>query len=510
MTDRLHSFTLGDVVRENARWLPDTEAIVCGDDRLTYPEIDARTTKLANVLRDLGVEPGDRVAWLGLNCHRLFEFIFACSKAGAVAAPLNWRLSSAETAAILEDIRPKVIIGSSRPEFDEVNANARAVLPSAGWLSYDDGSYEAALENASSVDPAQDDDDEAGVLIIMTAAFAGKPKAAVLTSRGIVQQDLMLGAVGGVKPMTETYLSSGPMFHIGVLLKAFALFHWGGLNVMIPRVDAEEVCRLIDREHCTSAFVFGPTIKEMAELNADGRYDLHSLNDVLGGTPPPELDEAWYSMTSCPRPGSQPRGAVGYGTSETVGMITYEGRLPVGTGTFGRPGPAMAVRIVDPDGAEVPVGQIGEVVARGPQVMVGYLGLEPMDPQGWRWTGDLGRREADGSFTFLGPNQEMIKTGMENVYPVEVENALKEHPAVKDACVIGVPDPVWGHSVRAVVELADGGPVEPDELIEFVRDRIASYKKPKSVVIVDVLPRSGPFVDRPAVKGKYGEGETWQ
>lgn len=290
MTDRLHSFTLGDVVRENARWLPDTEAIVCGDDRLTYPEIETRTTKLANVLRDLGVEPGDRVAWLGLNCHRLFEFIFACSKAGAVAAPLNWRLSSVETAAILEDIRPKVIIGSSRPEFDEVNANARAVLPSAGWLSYDDGSYEQALDAASSVDPAQDDDDEAGVLIIMTAAFAGKPKAAVLTSRGIVQQDLMLGAVGGVKPMTETYLSSGPMFHIGVLLKAFALFHWGGLNVMIPRVDAEEVCRLIDREHCTSAFVFGPTIKEMAELNADGRYDLHSLNDVLGGTPPPELD----------------------------------------------------------------------------------------------------------------------------------------------------------------------------------------------------------------------------
>ena len=134
----------------------------------------------------------------------------------------------------------------------------------------------------------------------------------------------------------------------------------------------------------------------------------------------------WYSMTSCPRPGTEPRGAVGYGTSETVGMMTYEGRLPVGTGTFGRPGPAMAVRIVDPDGAEVPVGQIGEIVARGPQAMTGYLGLEPMDPQGWRWTGDLGRREADGSFTFLGPNQEMIKTGMENVYPVEVENALKE------------------------------------------------------------------------------------
>jgi acyl-CoA synthetase (AMP-forming)/AMP-acid ligase II len=509
MTDRLHSFTLGDVVRENARWLPDVEAIVCGDDRLTYRTIDVRTTKLANVLRSMGVGRGDRVAWLGLNCHRLFEFVFACSKAGAIAAPLNWRLSPVETAAVLEDIEPKVIIGSSRPEFADVNDNARSALPSAGWLSYDDGSYEEALDGASSDDPAEDDDDQAGALIIMTAAFAGRPKAAVLTSRGIVQQNLMLGAVGGVKPMAETYLSSGPMFHIGVLLKAFALFQWGGRNVMIPRVDAAEVCRLIDRERCTSAFVFGPTIKEMAELNADGRYDLHSLNDVLGGTPPPELADAWYSMTSCPLPGTQPRGAVGYGTSETVGMITYEGRLPVGTGTFGRPGPAMAVRIVDPDGAEVPAGQIGEIVARGPQVMAGYLGLEPMDAGGWRWTGDLGRREEDGSFTFLGPNQEMIKTGMENVYPVEVENALKEHAAVQDACVIGVPDPVWGHSVRAVVQLVDGTSAEADELVDFVRDRIASYKKPKSVVVVDALPRTGPFVDRAAVKKEYGEGETW-
>src|SRR5260370_359297 len=126
-----------------------------------------------------------------------------------------------------------------------------------------------------------------------------------------------------------------------------------------------------------------------------------------------------------------PRGAVGYGTSETVGMVTYEGRLPVGLGSFGRASPAMAIRIVGPDGVEVATGGIGEIVMRGPQVLTGYLNDEPMDTTGWRRTGDLGSREVDGSFSFLGPNQEMIKTGMENVYPVEVENALKQHPAIR-------------------------------------------------------------------------------
>jgi acyl-CoA synthetase (AMP-forming)/AMP-acid ligase II len=320
-------------------------------------------------------------------------------------------------------------------------------------------------------------------------------------------QDLVLAGVGLVEPGREVYLGAGPMFHIGVLLKTFSIFHWGGTNVVIARTDADEICRLVAEERCTSAYVFPPTMRQMVELARAGGVDLSSLRDTVGGVPPEDLADEWYALTSCTPP--EQRGAVGYGTSETVGMVTFEGRLPRGTGPFGRTSPAVALRIVDPEGVEVPPGEIGEMVVRGPQVMAGYHGFEPMDPDGWRHTGDLGRREPDGSITFLGPNQDMIKSAMENIYPVEVENALRQHDAVKDACVIGVPDPDFGQAVLAVVERAPGAEVAGDELIEFVRERIASYKKPRQVVFVDELPRAGFFVDRAAVKAAHGAEITW-
>jgi long-chain acyl-CoA synthetase len=183
-------------------------------------------------------------------------------------------------------------------------------------------------------------------------------------------------------------------------------------------------------------------------------------------------------------------------------MVTFEYRPPAPIGTFGRTSPVVALRVVNEAGAELPVGEVGEIVVRGPQVMTGYLDEPPMDPNGWRHTGDLGRREVDGSISFIGPNQDMIKTAMENVYPAEVEAVLREHPDLTEACVFGIPDPEWGQSVRAVVESA--GSPEPADIIEYVRKRIASYKKPKSVIVVDQLPRAEFRVDRAAVKEQHG------
>jgi acyl-CoA synthetase (AMP-forming)/AMP-acid ligase II len=508
MTDRLHSFTLGDVVRDNARSLPGTVAVVCGDVRLTYPELDERTDRVATLLSQHGVGVGDRVVWIGLNCHRLLELLLACAKLGAIATPVNWRLTAAEYRGIVEDTKPSAVLTSAAEEFAEVNEATRTIAPDAAWIVHDGPAYEANLAALDPSDPEQDTDDELPVLQIMTAGFAGRPKGALLTSRGIVTQDLVLAGVGIVEPGEEIYLSAGPMFHIGVLLKTFGILHWGGTNVIIPRVDAEEICRLVDQERCTSAYVFPPTMRQMVEANEEGRFDLTSLRDTVGGVPPEDLAERWYAMTSCTPP--EQRGAVGYGTSETVGMVTFEGRPPRGVGPFGRTSPAVSLRIVDPEGQEVAAGEIGEIALRGPQVMAGYLDHEPLDPDGWRHTGDLGRREADGTITFLGPNQDMIKSAMENIYPVEVENAIRPHDAVKDACVIGVPDPEWGQTVRAVVELAPGAqrPSEAD-LIEFTRSRIASYKKPRSVVFVDELPRANGFIDRGAVKRSHSEQISW-
>jgi long-chain acyl-CoA synthetase len=493
-----HAFTLGDVVRENARGMPEVEALVCGGTRLTYRLLDERVNRTAALLAGAGVRAGDRVAWLGYSCHRAIEVFLACAKLGAVAAPVNWRLSTVELSWVLGQVAPRVLVVSSTPRLADAVVAARDCLPDVAVLDADD---ERLLATASPVDPGTTVDDEAPVLELFTAAFTGRPRGVLLTHRGIVTQNLVLAAMRQIEGYGEIYLASGPMFHLGVLLKLFALLHLGGRTVIIPRVDAEAVCRAVHNERCTSAFLFGPTIGEIVAHNGDGEFDLSSLRSVPG-QPPEPVRTAWYAMTSCVPPADG--GVTGYGQTETLGMVTFTARPPVGIGAFGRPSPVVAIRIVDSDGAEVPDGELGEIVVRGPQVMLGYHDENP-DPDGWHHTNDLGRREADGTISFLGPRLDLIKTGMENVYPIEVENVLREHPAVADACVIGIPDDVWGQSVRAVVQAVPGRPVVAEDLVEFVRERIASYKKPKSVVLVDALPRSGQTIDRIEVKRRWSD-----
>jgi acyl-CoA synthetase (AMP-forming)/AMP-acid ligase II len=478
VTGLRHAFTLGDMVRENARSLPDVEALVCGTTRLTYRRLDERVDRTAGLLAGSGVRAGDRVAYLGHGCHRAVEVILACAKLGAVAAPLNWRLSTVELDGVVRQLAPRVVVAPSTVDFD-------------GAIVIDDASLAGApVPEMSTVD------EDAPVLELFTAAFTGRPRGVLLTHRGILTQNLVLAALREVAGPGEVYLASGPMFHVGALLRLFALLHLGGRTVIIPRVEPDAVCRAIATERCTSAFLFTPTIGELVAHNASGRYDLSSLRTVPG-LPPEPARAAWYAMTSCEPPTDG--GVTGYGQTETYGMVTFTGRPPTGTGPFGRPSPMVVVRIVDEHGTEVPDGEPGEIVVRGPQVMLGYDG-EPPDPDGWHHTNDLGRREPDGSIAFLGPRQDLIKTGMENVYPAEVESVLRAHPAVRDACVIGVPDPVWGQSVRAVVQPVPGRRVASEELVDFVRTRIAGYKKPRSVILVEDLPRTGPAIDRDEVK----------
>jgi long-chain acyl-CoA synthetase len=194
-----------------------------------------------------------------------------------------------------------------------------------------------------------------------------------------------------------------------------------------------------------------------------------------------------------------------------MGMATFNLLAPDGIGTHGRPSPLVDLRVVDPDDREVARGETGEIVVRGTTVMCGYWNRPEVNArrsrQGWHHTNDLGRYEADGSFTFVGPKARMLKSAAENIYPVEVENCLKTHPAVADCAVIGVPDPRWVQSVKAIVVRRDGGEtVTVDELIEHCRSRIASYKKPKSVEFVDALPRKGFAVDYDALDARFGGG----
>ncbi len=191
-------------------------------------------------------------------------------------------------------------------------------------------------------------------------------------------------------------------------------------------------------------------------------------------------------------------------------MLTLNAWGGDATGTSGRPSPMALVRIVDPDGNELPAGEVGEIVARGPSVMNGFLHRDELSAErlagDWHHTNDLGRREEDGSLTWIGPKGRLIKSAAENIYPAEVEGALQKHPAVREAAVIGVPDKTWGQSVKAIVVLRDGQEATEDDIVEHCRTLIASYKKPRSVEFVDELPRDGWAIDYDALDERFGGG----
>jgi long-chain acyl-CoA synthetase len=299
------------------------------------------------------------------------------------------------------------------------------------------------------------------------------------------------------------FVNSGPLFHIGNFqFDSLPVFVMGGANVYIRRVVEEELLQLIADEKVTSAFLMPPTILRMKELNATAGFDISSLRagafaPLWGDALPPDTT-VWSSTSG------------GFGQTEVTGLSVLNGYGGKGIGNSGRPTPLCQVRIVDPDGCELPDGTTGEIVLRGDTVHLGYWNRPDVNAarmrNGWWHTTDCGRRETDGTITFLGTLTRMIKSAAENIYPPEVESCLTGHPAVRQAAVIGVPDAQYTQSVKAVVVLADGQSLTEAELIEHCRSRIASYKKPRSVEFVDVLPTVEGRVDYDALDDKFGGG----
>ena len=505
--DLLHSLTLGDVLREHRRSYPQRTALVCGDHRSTFPEMDDRVNRLANALLAQGVGPGDRILWLGQNCHRVLEGLLAAAKIGASFCPANWRQAADELAFVVDDTDPAVVIWQDTEIGKAVSAARAEAGSSARWLQHDHpdpgdpDSYEAFLASAAPDDPDLEVDPTSGVLQMYTAAFTGRPNGALLTHTGLLTQDLVMGMLQEITG-DYVFLNSGPLFHIATFMTTMATFHFGGTNVFTRRVDAEELCRLIDTEKCTGAFIVGPTFKEMIQANADGRYDLKSLRAFAGS---PEWNEMVTVDTS-----PWVTNPSGFGQTEVVGMLTLNCWGGPQEGTSGRPSPMTQVRIVDPEGNEVTPGDVGEIVARGPTVMAGYHNRPDLNAErqagGWHHTNDLGRREPDGSLTFIGPKTRMIKSAAENIYPAEVEGCITSHPKVREAAVIGIPDPTWTQSVKAIVVLQEGQQSSPEEIIEHCRAHIASYKKPRTVEFVDELPRQGFAVDYDELDLEFGGG----
>jgi long-chain acyl-CoA synthetase len=495
--------SLADVLRVHARARPRALAFADGDVALSWTDAAVRVNRCANALRDAGIGRGDRVLWLGQNSFRIQELLLACCELGAMFCPANWRQQPDELAFVIDDVTPALVVWQEEEVGDAVRAGRAAATHDARWIRHDgDSEYEPFVARGAPVDLDCDGPDDSPLLLIYTAAFDGRPNAAMLSSRALVAQGLLMAPWSGIDA-SYVFLNSGPLFHIGTFMANLSTFVMGGTNVFVRRADGEDLCRAIDRWGVTGGFVVGPMVDAIVAANAAARYDLSSFRGRRGN---PTFD-AWVQ----PDDSTWGRRAGGYGQTEVMGMATFNLLAPDGVGTHGRPSPLLDLRVVDPDDLDVARGEVGEIVIRGATVMSGYWNRPELNAQrsrgGWHHTNDLGRYEADGSFTFIGPKSRMLKSAAENIYPAEVENCLRTHPAVADCAVIGVPDPRWVQAVKAVVVLRDDdGSVSAADLVEHCRARIASYKKPKSIEFVDALPRIGFAVDYEALDARFGGG----
>jgi len=506
----ISDFTFYDLIKRNAVCFKDRPAWFEVDDdrRLTFAEYRYMVDRAAKGLQDAGVAKGDRIGVYGKNSLEYFVLYGAAAAIGAIVLAINWRLSAEEVLYNLNDGEPVALFVDA--EYQELIAAHRGRLPSIkNYFSLKPPlggftRFSTLMNNRADFQPAESADCD-GLVIIHTAAVAGKPRGALLTHRNFISADVHIGLNLNLSA-ADVHLNILPLFHVGGLFMATAAFHAGALNINMSKFDAVRAVELIEQKKVSVLFDFAPILSSiLAESEKSGR-SIKSLQHVPG-LESPDVIEKYQALTGgtfyCM-----------YGQTETSAIVTMA-RYSEKPGSAGRPIQLMDVRLVNDQDDPVPVGEIGEIAAKGPMIFDGYWNLPEETAQafrgGWHHTGDLGRFDEDGFLWYAGrkAEKELIKPGGENVYPAEVEKAILEHPAVAKTVVFGVPDPKWKEGIKAVCQLQPGQTLAAQELIKFVGSRIASYKKPQYVEFVAELPllKNGE-PDRARVKEMYGGGSA--
>jgi long-chain acyl-CoA synthetase len=508
---------LADVVRVHARLRPDAVALECEGNRLTFAEWRTRSAKVAAALDEAGTRPGSRVAVLARNGLPVFELTFGAAMLNAVAVQVNWRLAAPEVIKVVDDSGAELLVVGE--EFvgvvEQIEHDLRRVRRFVvigdhdRWPSYDDwmGSHDAA-------DPGTIAAPKDTALQLYTSGTTGLPKGVMLTNANLFS---MMGGVNqwwGFDEEGATNLALMPLFHIAGLGWSVAGLAFGCRTVVLPDVDILKVLEAI-RHGVTHAFMVPAVIQFLLSVPGVRKEDFSSLRKLVYGASPISAAVLRQAIELIEGELIQV-----YGLTETTGAVTQLHSWehdPVGRPDLlrscGRPYPWVEVKIADPDtGDEVAEGRIGELWIRSPQVMAGYWNdpgatAAAVTSEGWFRTGDAGYRDADGYLYLYDRVKDMVVSGGENIYPVEVENALMHHPGVADVAVIGVPDERWGEAVKAIVVPVAEPPPDPQELISFCRERLAGYKCPKSVEFASSLPRnpSGKLLKR-ELRRPYWEG----
>jgi long-chain acyl-CoA synthetase len=492
---RGYDLRVADVVRKVADKHGDRVALLHGDRHASYAELDERSNRLAQALLASGVGKGSRVAYLDRTAPEVIELLFAASKIGAVLVPLNWRLAPRELAVILEDAQPSVLIAGGT--YAAVAEDLVAALSPTPELVVVAEAYEGWLAAHEPDDPGERGDSGDVVLQMYTSGTTGIPKGVLTTHRN-------LAAAAETSPLWEfdsrsISLTPLPMFHIGGIGWAFLGLWNGATTILVSEFVPEAVLDTLEQRRVTNA-VFVPTMLQMliAVPGAEQR-DYSALRSIAYGASPittPVL-KATLRTFGCSLYGI-------YGLTESTGGVLQldpadhdpDGPREHLLRSAGKPFPWVELRIVHPEtGVELGAREVGEVSLRAPNVMAGYFNrpaetAAALPGDGWLRTGDGGYLDDEGYLFLTDRIKDMIVSGGENVYPVEVEEALSQHPAVLEAAVIGVPDERWGETVKALVVLRPGSAATAEELIAFARERLAGYKLPRSVDFVEELPRT--------------------
>lgn len=500
--------------RAVALW-PDKEAVVQGSEvRLSYRQWGERVASLARGLDRRGIGRGDAIAAIAPNVFQYLEIYYAAAALGAVLAPVNTRLSPGEVATILDHSGAKLLC--LHRDFSELASGAlertaTRALTRAIWLEGPSRDLAVASEGYDEVLAGEPGElprrpplpAETLAQLYYTSGTTGAPKGVMLTHGNVATHALAAIAELGLSD-ADTWLHAAPLFHLADAWATFAVTWAGGRHVCLPYFEAGQALRSLEGQGITISNLIPTMLNLMVNHPEASERDLSSLRAVLSGGAPiaPETVRRIVERFGCDYVQT-------YGMTETSPYLTLsrlkhdqrdlprERRLELKSRT-GRPFLAVELRVVRPDGTEVARDdqEVGEIVVRGPTVTPGYwkdpeATAAAFDDRGWFHTGDLAVIDAGGSVNIVDRKKDVIISGGENIYSTEVEFVLFEHPAVLEAAVIGVPDPLWGEAVRAVVVLRPGQRATERDLIDFVKARLARFKAPKAVDFVEALPKTG-------------------
>jgi acyl-CoA synthetase (AMP-forming)/AMP-acid ligase II len=491
-------------MRRSADKFPLRTALITKNTRLSYQSLNARVNQLANKLLKTGLQKGDRVAVLLHNCIEFIEVYFACAKSGGVFVPINNLLKEKELRQILEYIQPRFFIID--PDFQSVVQNLVARMPFMEYLCcLGEGperpflSYESLVKGGAAHEPEVTISDDDLMSIFLTSGTTGQPKGAMRSHRQDVM-NAMTGAIEMKLDYSDRAVLLFPLYHVTFedQLRYFLM----GNTIYLRKegaFDPKEVLEILSNERITICQFVPTMVSAMLEEQDIEKYDLSHLRLILYAAAPMPVELLKRAMARFKCDFAQ-----FYGQTETGPIITLlrpEDHILDGSNeqlarlaSSGRAVVDYEVRIVDENGKDVSVREVGEIIVRSEAVMDGYWNLPEETAKtirdGWIHTGDFGRYDDEKYVYIVDRKNDMIISGGKNIYPRELEEVIYTHPAVMDVAVIGVPDDYWGESVKAIVVLKEGMNTTEEEIISLCKENLASYKKPKTVEFRKELPRS--------------------